>query len=93
MFSTLPKTNFNFSVAFNLSSANAFNLDQSKILLCGKELRENRSREGVTERSDCNMQSLPFPILAFNPFPDDRILDFSKLKKFTDDNLKFDEKW
>ena len=39
MFSTLPKTNFNFSVAFNLSSANAFNLDQSKILLCGKELR------------------------------------------------------
>ena len=40
MFSTLPKTNFNFSVAFNLSSANAFNLDQSKILLCGKELND-----------------------------------------------------
>ena len=37
MFSTHPKTNFNFSVAFNLSSANAFNLDQSIILSFGKE--------------------------------------------------------
>ena len=42
MFSTLPKTNFNFSVAFNLLSANAFNLDQSKILLCGKELKSQK---------------------------------------------------
>ena len=39
MFSTLSKTNFNFSPAFILSSANAFNLDQSKILSFGKELR------------------------------------------------------
>ena len=31
MFSTLPKINFNFSVTFILLSANAFNLDQSKI--------------------------------------------------------------
>ena len=38
MFSTLPKTNFNFSLPFILSSANAFNLDQSKILSFGKEL-------------------------------------------------------
>ena len=38
MFSTNPKTNFNFSVTFILSSADAFNLDQSKILLFGKEL-------------------------------------------------------
>ena len=38
MFSTLPKTNFTFSFGFILSSANAFNLDQSKILLFGKEL-------------------------------------------------------
>ena len=37
-FSTHLKTNCNFSVAFNLSSAHAFNLDQSKILLFGKEL-------------------------------------------------------
>ena len=38
MFSTLPKPNFSFSVKFILSSANAFNLVQSKILSCGKEL-------------------------------------------------------
>ena len=31
-FPTLPKTNFNFLVTFILSSANAFNLDQPKIL-------------------------------------------------------------
>ena len=39
IFSTLPQTNFNFSVTFILSSANAFNLDQSKILLFGTELK------------------------------------------------------
>ena len=33
MFSALAKTNFNFSVAFIFSSANAFNLDQSEIRL------------------------------------------------------------
>ena len=38
MFPTVPSTNFNFS-AFDLSFANAFNLDQSKHLLFGKELR------------------------------------------------------
>ena len=38
MFSILPKTNFNFSAKFNLSSAGAFNLDQSKNLSSGKEL-------------------------------------------------------
>ena len=32
MFSNRSKTNFNFSITFNLSSANAFNLDQSKVL-------------------------------------------------------------
>ena len=37
MFSTLPMTNFNFSVTFILSSANAFNLDHSKFFLYGKE--------------------------------------------------------
>ena len=40
MFSTLPKTNFYFSVTFILLYANAFNLDQSKILF-GKELRKD----------------------------------------------------
>ena len=38
MFSTLSKRNFSFSVTFILSSANAFNLDQSEILSFGKEL-------------------------------------------------------
>ena len=37
-FSTLPKTNFNFSVTFILSSENVFNLDQSKNMLFGNEL-------------------------------------------------------
>ena len=38
MLSTLPRTNFKFSVTIYLSSANAFSLDKSKILLFGKEL-------------------------------------------------------
>ena len=38
MFSTLPKTNFNFSATFVLSPATAFNLDQPKNFLFGKEL-------------------------------------------------------
>ena len=33
VFSTFPKTSFDFLFKFILSSANAFNLDQSKILL------------------------------------------------------------
>ena len=37
VFPTLPKTIFNFSVTFILSSANAFNLDQTKILPFGNE--------------------------------------------------------
>ena len=38
-FITLPNTKFNFFLAFILSSANAFNLDQSKILLFGQVLK------------------------------------------------------
>ena len=38
MFSTLSKTEIIISVAFNLSSADAFNLVWSKILLCGNGL-------------------------------------------------------
>ena len=38
IFSTLPITNFNFTPPFILSSANPFNLDQSKILSFGKEV-------------------------------------------------------
>ena len=43
-----------------MSSANAFNLDQSKILSFGKEL--------------------------YNPLPKDKILPWSKLKAFADNN-------
>ena len=39
MFSTLLKTNFNFLITFILLSASSFNLDSSKVLLFGKELR------------------------------------------------------
>ena len=42
------KTNYNFSVTVMLSSANAFNFDQSKILSFGKELRLNL--HGAAER-------------------------------------------
>ena len=36
----LPKTNFNLAVTVILPSADAFNMDQSEILSCGKELIE-----------------------------------------------------
>ena len=39
MFSAFPKTNASFSFTFILSSADAFNLDQSKNLLFDKELK------------------------------------------------------
>ena len=38
LLATLPNTNFKFLLRFILLSANAFNLDQSKIHFCGKEL-------------------------------------------------------
>ena len=44
MFSTLLKTNFNFSTEFNLSSSNAFDLDQCKNLSFGKQLISSENR-------------------------------------------------
>ena len=56
MFSNLSKTNFKFWVTFILSSANALNLDQSKLLLFGKELRHVHSiRHSKTD----DMSDLP----------------------------------
>ena len=46
-----------------MSSANAFNLDQSQILLFGEEL------------------------ILVNSVPNDKILDWTKLKAFADDKL------
>ena len=45
MFSTLPKPNFKFQLTFILLSANAFSLDQSKILLLGKQLKKKKIRK------------------------------------------------
>ena len=42
--STLPKTKSSFSFTFNLSSANALNLDHSKNLLFGKELTHHHTK-------------------------------------------------
>ena len=70
MFSTLPKTNFNFSVTFILSSAIAFNLDQSKNLPFGKELKKslqyhsNQENHGdiykVTHCVNYQVKTLPY---------------------------------
>ena len=46
MFSTLPKTNFNFSLTCNLSSANALNLDKYKTLSFGKEFTLSQTSPG-----------------------------------------------
>ena len=43
MFSTLPITDYNFSVASILSSGNALSLDQSEMLSFGKELMDHGS--------------------------------------------------
>ena len=64
MFSTLPKTNFYFSVTFTLLSANAFSLDQSKILF-SKELRYRKSLRKKKEKY-CLLLSLYFKMLFFS---------------------------
>ena len=48
MFSTLPKVNFNFSAKCNLSSANAFNLDQSKMF--GEELSDEFAKKKIKKK-------------------------------------------
>ena len=40
----------------------------------------------------CNTKRVNFLVFfSFNPLPDDKILDFSKVKDFADDNFKLDE--
>ena len=39
-FSAHPKTNFNFLIAFKFSSASALDLDQSKFLQFGRQLKQ-----------------------------------------------------
>ena len=75
MFSTLPKTNSSFSVTYILSSANAFNLEQSKILSCGKELSTVFQQQSFLQAQlpiDKNNSSTKGKITdesKFNPFP------------------------
>ena len=91
MFSTHPKTNFNFSTTFNLSFGNAFNLDQSKILSFGKELNKYHtiltSNLHHTILTFIDLRKKPFETIlekrikcwspAFSPFPK----TFSSLSK------------
>ena len=58
MFSILPKPNFTFSFTFILSSAYAFNLDQSKILLFGKELNNELLTENIVAHQEVVMKRL-----------------------------------
>ena len=51
MFSTCPKTNLKFSVSFILSSANAFNLDQSKRIVVWYRVKELRKIQRNDERA------------------------------------------
>ena len=59
MFSTLSKRNFNFSVTFILSSANALKLDQCKILSFGKELSLYQRKILDSFKLDENSKSTP----------------------------------
>ena len=56
MFSTLHKTNFKISVTFILSSAHAFNLDQSKILLVAPLPEDKSKTSKLTEFADNNFK-------------------------------------
>ena len=58
MFSSLSRTNFAIWITFNLSSANALNLDWSKILSFGT---------GLSKTSNVNIHRTD--VLQVNPFP------------------------
>ena len=73
MFSTLHKTNFKLSITFILSFANAFNLDQSKILLSGNGLKISVLRISFFQTVSKRLT-----------LPHNRILDRSKFKVLED---------
>ena len=86
-------------------SAICFNLDQSKILLSGNGLKENKPRVSVVmdylfyslcQDSD-GLKTLenafhPLQHEFFNTLPNDKILDWSKLKAFADDKISVNKK-
>ena len=90
MFSTHSKKNFCFSGSFILLSAYAFNLDQSKKLSFGKELRHNIVAE-VVHNYYCFEAFLHQGQNVDSTFPKRQILDSSEMKEFADDTFKFDE--
>ena len=58
MLSTLAETNFNYSLTLDLSSANAFNLDQSKNLSFGKDVKREIVISAVFNLSSANAFNL-----------------------------------
>ena len=45
----------------------------------------------TSQKYYCLVPILSKTDIIINPFPDNKILDSSKLKEFTDDNFRFDE--
>ena len=101
MFSTLSNIITIIWATFDLFSANAFNLDQSKILSFGKKLNYGLYVQNLQSDSKSKLKAcLGKPICKitmcvsfdklyfFNPSPDDKILDWSKLKQIADNILK-----
>ena len=64
MFSTLPNTNFNFSVTFILSSANVFNLYKSIILSSSKVLKGHGKQDLKTLLGKEKMLVPPAPMFS-----------------------------
>ena len=79
IFSILLKSDFNFSVAFILLSANAFNSEQSKILSLGKELKRQLLGQSLQSRLFLTLYKKPCENIVgkgenagnhhFSPFP------------------------
>ena len=87
MFSTLYGTYFLFEMHFRISSAICFNLDKSKILssVNGLMSLQNMSIH-ITLHIDLGQNfMLSVSFLYVNLLPDDKILDWFKLKEIADD--------
>ena len=90
-FSTFPtvfsifypfQTNFNFSVTFILSPASAFNLDQSKILSFGKELRKLSWKKLSLLTNNCGrLINRSLTLSPTNKPPKNETLNVNKPKK------------
>ena len=91
MFSTLLKTEIIFLETLNLSSANAFNLEEGKILLFGKELTlhdrilcfQDPGKENTVGKEE--NAGYQYFVRSIYPFPNKpwflRVCSASRLKK------------